>query len=91
MGRCGDLFTPALLGILHKSRQHHVLIEWIDAQEREREMLMKVHKDDFVGVLNELSFRTQEPIYADSEDQEWLSERGVQAELAENSMPEAED
>ena len=84
----GIFVTPALLGILHKSRQHYVLIEWIDAQEREREMLVKIHKYYFVGLLNELSFRTQKPIYTDSEDQEWLSERGVKAELAENSTQE---
>ena len=67
----------ALVGIFHKSRQHRVLIEWTDDQERERAMLMQIHKDDFVAVLNDLAFRTQQPIYADAEDKDWLFERGV--------------
>ena len=51
-------------------------------------MLVKVHKYDFVGLLNELSFRTRKPIYTDSENREWLFERGVKAELAETSTQE---
>ena len=51
-------------------------------------MLIKVHKDDFVRLLNELSFRTQKAVYANAEDQEWLFQRGVRAELAvEDSIP----
>ena len=78
----GILLAPvALVGIFHKSHQHRVLLEWIDDQERDRAMLMQVHKDHFVSVLNDLSFRTGEPIYADSEDREWLFRSGVRAKL----------
>jgi hypothetical protein len=78
----GLIVAPiALIGILHKSRQHRVLIEWTDAQQRERGMLMQVHKDYFVGLLNDLAFRTNKPIYADAEDKEWLFKNGVKAEL----------
>jgi hypothetical protein len=71
----------ALVGLLHKSRQHRVLVEWTDSQQRERGMLMQVHKEHFVGLLYDLSFRTQKPIYADADDKEWLSRNGVKAEL----------
>ena len=77
------LFPLALFGVFHKSRQHRVLLEWIDDQERDRAMLFQVHKDRFVAVLNDLSFRTVKPVYADSDDREWLFRNGVKAELDE--------
>ena len=78
----GIILAPiALVGIFHKSRQHRVLVEWTDEQKRERGLLMQVHKDWFVAVLNELTFRTAKPIYADSDDREWLFKNGVKAEL----------
>ena len=80
------LLAPlALVGIFHKSRQHRVLMEWIDDEERERAILMQVHKDEFVAVLNDLAVRTRQPIYADAKDKEWLFERGVNAELDDES------
>jgi len=78
----GVLLAPvALIGIFHKSRQHRVLVEWTDAQQRDRAMLMQVDKKYFVGVLNDLTFRTGKPIYADADDKEWLFKSGVKAEL----------
>lgn len=78
------LLAPlALVGIFHKSRQYRVLVEWMDDQDRERAILMQVHKDHFVGVLNDLAFRTQQAIYANADDQEWLFDRGVKADLDE--------
>jgi hypothetical protein len=44
-------------------------------------MLMQVDKDYFVVVLNDLSFRTGKPVYADWEDKEWLFRHGVRTEL----------
>ena len=83
------LFAPlALVGIFHKSRQHRVLLEWTDDLDRERAMLMQIHKDDFVSVLNDIAFRTQQPIYADADDKNWLFERGVNAELDLDSEAE---
>ncbi len=38
-------------------------------------------KDYFVGVLNDLAFRANKPIYADADDKEWLFKNGVKAEL----------
>ena len=85
----GVLVAPiALIGIFHKSRQHRVLIEWADERERERSILMQVHKDDFVGVLNDLAFRTGQTIWATGDDKEWLFDRGVNAELDPESEPE---
>ncbi len=78
----GILLAPvALFGMFHKSRQHRVLIEWTDDQERDRGLLMQVHKKHFVGLLNDLSFRSNQPIYADADDREWLFRSGVKAEL----------
>ncbi len=34
-----------------------------------------------MGVLNDLAFRTGDPIWATAEDREWLFDRGVNAEL----------
>ena len=85
----GILLAPlALFGLFHKSRQHRVLLEWRDDQERDRAMLFQVHKDHFVAVLNDLSFRTAKPVYADSDDREWLFTRGVRAELDETEETE---
>ena len=76
------LLAPlALVGIFHKSRQHRVLIEWADDQDRARSILMQVHKDHFVGVINDLTFRTGQSIWATADDQEWLFDQGVNAEL----------
>jgi hypothetical protein len=84
----GVVVAPvALLGIFHKSRQHRVLIEWTDDQQRERGMLMQVDKNYFAGVLNDFAFRTGKPILADEEDKEWLFRNGVKAEL-DNSPKE---
>jgi hypothetical protein len=78
----GVLLAPvAILGVLHKSRQHRVLLEWTDDQQRERGMLMQIDKDYFVGVLNDLAFRTGKPVYADQDDKDWLFKSGVKAEL----------
>jgi hypothetical protein len=82
----GIIVAPiALLGMLHKSRQHRVLVEWTDSQQRDRGMLMQVDKKYFVGVLNDLSFLTKKPIYADADDKEWLFKSGVKSELDESS------
>ena len=84
----GVLLAPvALLGIFHKSRQHRVLIEWTDDEQREKGMLMQLDKKVFVGILNDLSFRTSQPIYADAEDKEWLFKNGVKAELDDTPEP----
>ena len=78
----GILVAPiALVGILHKSRQHRILVEWTDNQQRERGILMQAHKDQFVGILNDLAFRSGKPIYADADDRDWLFKTGVKAEL----------
>jgi len=78
----GVLLAPvALLGIFHKSRQHRILIEWTDDQQRERGILMQAHKDQFRGILNDLAFRTSKPIFADEDDREWLFKSGVKSEL----------
>jgi hypothetical protein len=83
----GVLLAPiALIGIFHKSRQHRVLVEWTDDQQRDRGMLMQAHKDQFVGVLNDLTFRTGKPVYADAEDREWLFKSGVKAELDDQAI-----
>ena len=58
-----------------------VLVEWTDDQQRDRGILMQAHKDQFVGILNDLTFRTGKPIYADPDDREWLFKSGVKAEL----------
>ncbi len=50
----GVLLAPiALVGILHKSRQHLILVEWTDDQNRERGLQMKAHKKQFKGILAE--------------------------------------
>lgn len=78
----GIILAPvALVGIFHKSRQHRVLVEWVDDQKRERGLLMQAHKDQFVGILNGLTFRTGKPIYAEKEDREWLFTVGVKAQI----------
>jgi hypothetical protein len=78
----GIILAPlALFGIFHKSRQHRVLLEWVDQGDRERSILFQVHKDQFVAVLNDLSFRTGQTTYANADDKKWLFERGVNAEL----------
>ena len=82
----GILLAPvALFGIFHKSRQHRVLIEWTDGESRDRGMLMQVHKDQFVGLLNGLAFQSRQPIYSDADDKEWLFKNGVRAELDDQS------
>jgi hypothetical protein len=77
----GVILAPiALVGIFHKSRQHRILVEWTDEQQREWGLLMQAHKDQFVGLLNALSFRTRKPIYADKDERDWLFQNGVKAE-----------
>ena len=65
-------------------------MEWVNSQERDRSILFQVHKDHFVAVLNDLSFQTRQPIYADDDDRDWLFERGVKAELDDTPEPEDE-
>ena len=78
----GVILAPvALAGIFHKSRQHRILLEWTDSQQRERGILMQAHKDIFVTLLNDLAFRSGQPIFADADDREWLFRNGVKAEL----------
>ena len=84
----GFLLAPiALLGLFHKSRQHRVLLEWVDEQKRDRSIFFQVHKDHFVAVLNDLTFRTGEPVYANADDGEWLFDRGVPSELDNTPEP----
>ena len=88
----GIILAPlALFGMFHKSRQHRVLVEWVDDQERDRSILFQVHKDRFVAVLNDLTFRTGEPVYANAEDGEWLFDRGVSSELDDTPEPQEEE
>lgn len=83
----GVIVAPiALVGIFHKSRQHRILVEWTDDQQRERGMLIQAHKDHFVNILNDLAFHTGKPIKANSEDREWLFRNGVMAELDEDEQ-----
>lgn len=87
----GILLAPlALVGIFHKSRQHRVLLEWVDEKERDRAILFQAHKDHFVAVLNDLSFQTGQPVFANADDRDWLFERGVKAEL-DDTPKESED
>jgi len=84
----GLLLGPvALLGIFHRSRQHRVMLEWVDERERSRSILFQVHKDHFVAVLNDLTFRTGESVFANADDGEWLFDRGVASELDNTPEP----
>ena len=100
----GLLLGPvALLGIFHRSRQHRVMLEWVDEwtvtqesgihlkQKRDRSILFQLHKDRFVAVLNDLTFRTGQPVYANAEDGEWLFNRGVPSELDDTPEPQEDE
>jgi hypothetical protein len=76
----GVLLAPiALVGLLHKSRKHTVLVSWMGEDGKERGAYFEIKGDHFRRLLNTLSFRTQKPIYADEEDRKWLLTKGVNA------------
>jgi hypothetical protein len=55
------------------------LVSWNDASGQECGAYVEADKDNFVHLLNTLSFRSQKPIYADSDDRKWLQTQGVSA------------
>jgi hypothetical protein len=78
----GVIVAPiALLGLLHKSRKHTVLISWKSRDGREGGVYFEVQPDHYRRLLNSLSFQTGKPIYADEKDREWLRTQGVEAML----------
>lgn len=78
----GVILAPvALLGLLHKSRKHNVLVSWKGSDGHEGGVYLEVQPDHFRRLLNTLAYRTGKPIYADEKDRKWLMTQGVQAQL----------
>jgi len=87
----GVLLAPiALVGLLHKSRKHTVLVSWTGDDGKERGAYFEIKGDHLRRLLNTLSFRTQKPVYADEEDRRWLLTRGVNAKADPNEGSEKE-
>lgn len=83
----GVLVAPvALFGLFHKSRHHFVAITYNDGGQ-ERGVYFEANKDLFRNLLNTLSYRSGQPIYADEKDRKWLLTQGVMAQLD----PDAKD
>ena len=76
----------ALFGLFHKRRHHFVAITYTE-DGQERGVYLEANKDLFRNLLNTLSYRSGQPIYADEKDRKWLFTQGVMAELA----PDAKD
>lgn len=78
----GVILAPiALLGLLHKSRKHNILISWKGDAGQDRGVYLQVQGYQLRRLLNTLSYRTAEPVFADATDRKWLLTQGVQAEL----------
>ena len=78
----GVILAPiALIGLLHKSRKHNVLVSWKAADGKEGGVFFEVQPDHFRRLLNTLAYRTGKPVFADQKDRTWLMTQGVQAQL----------
>jgi hypothetical protein len=83
------LLAPiALFGIFHKSRHHFVTISYTDGGQ-ERGAYFEANKDVIRNLLNTLSYRSKQRIYADEQDRKWLLTEGVMAQRDPESKGDA--
>ena len=75
----------ALVGFAKKSRKHHLLVNWGESRE-ERSLYLQLHKDAYKQILSSLTLHTGKPLFANANDQKWLAEHGVKAQL-DQSVP----
>lgn len=78
----GVILAPvALLGLLHKSRKHNVLISWKGDSGQERGVYFEVQSSHLRRLLNTVSYRTGKPVFSDEKDRTWLLTQGIQAQI----------